>query len=71
MMTYQNMVKIVSDYPITKEYDLLEVIGKGTYAQVYRGKVIQTGNIRAIKKIDRQKNPNIWTMLINEFDILK
>ncbi len=65
------MVKIVNDYPITKEYELLDLIGKGTYAQVYRAKAIQTGNIRAIKRIDRKKNPNIWTMLVNEFDILR
>jgi hypothetical protein len=43
----------------------MDLIGKGTYAQVYRGRAIQTGNIRAIKKIDRKKNPNIWTMLVN------
>ena len=65
MMTYQNMVKIVNDYPITKEYELMDLIGKGTYAEVYRGRAIQTNNIRAIKKIDRKKNPNIWTMLVN------
>ena len=49
----------------------MEMIGKGTYAQVYKAKVIQTGNIRAIKKIDKKKNPNIKVMLTNEFDILK
>jgi serine/threonine protein kinase len=47
------------------------VIGKGTYSQVFRAKAISTGNIRAIKKIDKKKNPNIWAMLVNEFDILK
>lgn len=65
MITYQNMVKIVNEYPITKEYELLDILGKGTYAHVYRGRALQTGNIRAIKKIDRSKNPNIWTMLVN------
>lgn len=65
------MVKIITQYPITKEYELLNIIGKGTYAQVYRGKSLQTENIRAIKKIDTTKNPKISTMLINEFDILK
>ena len=64
-MTYQNMVKIINDYPVTKEYELLETIGKGTYAQVYRARAIQTDNIRAIKKIDRKKHPNVWTMLVN------
>ena len=49
----------------------MDLIGKGTYAEVYRGRGIQTNNNRAIKKIDRKKNPNIWTMLVNEFDILK
>lgn len=71
IMTYQNMVKIVNDYPITKQYELMDLVGKGTYAEVYRGRAIQTNNNRAIKKIDRKKNPNIWTMLVNEFDILK
>ena len=65
MITYQNMVKIVSDYPITKEYELMDLIGKGTYAEVYRGRALQTNNVRAIKKIDRKKNPNIYTMLVN------
>lgn len=70
-MTYQNMIKVITDYPITKEYEFLDVIGKGTYAQVYKAKFTQTGNIRAIKKIDKKKNPTIKTMLTNEFDILK
>ncbi len=65
MMTYQNMIKIITDYPITKEYQFLDVIGKGTYAQVYKSKFIQTGNIRAIKKIDKKKNPSIKVMLTN------
>ena len=65
------MVKIITEYPITKEYELLNIMGQGTYAQVYRGRDLKSGNIRAIKKIDRSKHPKISSMLVNEFDILR
>ena len=53
--TYQNMIKFISTTPIEKDYELVSLLGKGSFSEVYRGKEKRTGNVRAVKKIDRKK----------------
>lgn len=59
------MVKPILDKPFTNDYRLLDLIGKGSYAEVYRGESIKTKNIRAVKRIDRRKHAKIEPLLLN------
>lgn len=54
--TYENMLKSIIQTPISKDYKFLDLIGKGSYAEVYRGESVKTKNLRAIKRIDRRKH---------------
>lgn len=65
------MVKFVTKTPITADYTIGELIGKGAYAEVFQAYCSKTHRIRAVKRVDRKKNSNAATLLLNEFDILK
>jgi serine/threonine protein kinase len=63
--TYQNMIKYISSGVMEDSYEILELLGQGTFSEVFKGKNRQTGNIRAIKKIDRKKHSKIEPLLLN------
>ena len=54
---------------IWEEYDKIEMIGRGAYADVYRGKNINTGEYVAIKEIKKIKIEN--KTILNEIEIMK
>ena len=61
------MSKIVGDFKLT------EKIGRGSYADVYRGEHMKTGQIFAVKKIMKSNltNPKLITGLENEIKIMR
>lgn len=69
--TYQNMVKNIAHTSFAKDYEVVGTLGKGAYAQVEKAKSRVTGQLRAVKIIDRKKHSKIEPLLLNEFDILK
>jgi serine/threonine protein kinase len=56
---------------IESEYSLLKVIGKGTYAEVYKAQSLSSKLMRAIKKVNKSKAPGIERLFSNEFELLK
>lgn len=72
------MVKMKKNTDPRTEYEFLEKIGKGSFSEVFKVRNIITGspprhsgNIRAMKKIERRKNIRLEKMVINEFNILR
>ena len=53
------MLKSIINTPINKDYKFLDLLGKGSYAEVYKVQSIKTQNVRAIKRIDRRKHAKI------------
>jgi len=47
------------------------MIGKGTYAEVYKSQSISSKVMRAIKEVNKSKAPGIERLLGNEFELLK
>ena len=41
------------------QYEILKLIGKGTYGKVYKARHISTGQIVAIKSINLEKDENL------------
>ena len=60
--------KSIGDY-----YNLIEAVGKGAFATVYKATHLVSGDIRAVKVIQKSLAPNSKSTLtaIAEFDILK
>jgi serine/threonine protein kinase len=56
---------------IEDEYSLLKVIGKGSYAEVYKARSLSSKQMRAIKKVNKSKAPGVERLLTNEFELLK
>ncbi len=50
-----NQFIVMKKTPIKKDFDLLKEIGKGSYGQVFKAKENKSGELRAIKKIDKSK----------------
>lgn len=66
----QGMVKVRKE-PLSREYRLLKKIGAGTYGEVFEAVHEQTGNRRAVKKINTLKFPRAKTMILSEVSLLK
>ena len=69
--TYHNMIKNIAHSSFEKDFQILENLGKGAYAKVDKARSRMTGQLRAVKIIDRKKHNKIQPLLLNEFDILK
>jgi serine/threonine protein kinase len=52
-------------------YEFLEMLGEGCYSEVHQVRLRETGQIRAIKKVQTANNPFLDRHLTNEFDILR
>jgi hypothetical protein len=65
-----NMIRVKVE-PITDYYKFLKKIGEGTYGEVFKVVHEQTGNQRAVKKINALKFPRAKTMTLNEMALLK
>ena len=63
--TYQNMIKHITNQRMDQNYEILDLLGRGSYAEVRKGKDRRTGQYRAIKTIDRIKNAKIEPLLLN------
>ncbi len=67
-----NQFIVMKKTPIKKDFDLLKEIGKGSYGQVFKAKENKSGELRAIKKIDKSKlDPEELNNLFNQFEILR
>lgn len=62
--TYKNMIKYNRDSAFDKDYELLQLLGRGSYAEVRKAKFKKTGRIRAVKIIDRNKHSKIEPLLL-------
>lgn len=68
---FKQMVTRSQILSIEAEYTLLKVIGKGTYAEVYKARSLSSNQMRAIKKVNKSKAPGVERLLSNEFELLK
>lgn len=59
------MISSHKAFSIAEEYQLLEKIGDGTYAEVYKGCSKRTKKICAIKRVDKSKVKGISLLLEN------
>lgn len=66
----QSMIKVRHE-PVTNYYKFLKKIGAGTYGEVFEAIHEQTGNRRAIKKINTFKFPRAKSMCLSEVSLLK
>lgn len=41
-------------YGVAQEYKIIEKVGRGTYGTVYKAKVLKSGELVAIKKIENK-----------------
>ncbi len=57
--TFQNMIKYISNVHIDKNYEILDLIGKGSYAEVHRCREKHTNSLRAVKIINRVRHAKI------------
>ena len=57
--TYHNMIKNIATSSFEKDYEVLSDLGKGAYAWVRKAKSRLTGQLRAVKIIDRKKHSKI------------
>lgn len=65
------MISSHKNFSIEVEYELIEKIGDGTYAEVFRGRSKRSKKLCAIKRVDKSKAKGISSLLENEFNILR
>jgi len=71
LFEFQNMVHLNSKEKVSKYYKFEHLLGSGTYGEVYKAVNIQTGNIRAIKKINTLKFARAKALVMGEINLLK
>lgn len=62
---YKEMVKKTTVANPETHYKFLERIGEGSYAEVYKVQSLSTGQIRVIKKVQRNSSPTLGRHLFN------
>jgi serine/threonine protein kinase len=67
----KQMITSHKTFSINAEYELLEKIGDGTYAEVFKGRSKRSKKLCAIKRVDKAKAKGIASLLENEFNILR
>lgn len=63
MFYRKQMISSHKAFSIAEEYELIEKIGDGTYAEVYKARSKRTKKICAIKKVDKSKVKGISILL--------
>ena len=72
MAIEQEQFIVMKKTPIKDDYELTKKIGKGAYGSVYRSKEKSSGELRAIKVIEKVRlNKDEYNSLVNEFEILR
>ena len=59
------MIKHNTETPFVDDYELLELLGSGSFAEVRKARAKNSGALRAVKIIDRIKHQKIEPMLLN------
>lgn len=57
--TYQNMIQNISTSTFKKDYEIVGSLGRGAYSQVEKARSRVTGQLRAVKIVDRKKHSKI------------
>lgn len=64
---FKEMVKKSMVSSPEAHYKFLERIGEGNYSEVYKVQSLSTGQMRVIKKVQRNTSPTMGRHLFNEF----
>mmetsp|Transcript_10774 Transcript_10774/g.19478 ORF Transcript_10774/g.19478 Transcript_10774/m.19478 type:complete len:423 (-) Transcript_10774:1084-2352(-) len=67
---WQQAADRASARDISKHYELMDIIGEGAFAQVYAAKKIATGELVAVKKIEKLEGDEL-EVLMQEINILR
>ena len=64
----RSFIRIIQD-DITNHYEVIKKLGEGSYGKIYKAKNKISGDIRAMKQIDKSKITDMVTFK-NEIEIL-